>query len=202
MDDKQMLYDLLKFHGHYCWAGVGGLRMGLTALRILDVKRSGAKSLHAIIETGYNHSAGCFADGIQYATGCTLGKGNIERNPKGKLAVTLIDKKRNKAVRIAYRPIPVLMEKIVNAPFTRKRGLGIPPDQIPTEEQEEVVNIMWDAGEQDIMIIGPVTDHEWQEEEEITRLVICAGCGELVAESYMRVVNGKPVCMDCSGYSV
>lgn len=87
MEDKQILTDLFKFHGHKCWASATGLRAGMAALRVLGAGRSGAKSLHAILETGYYHAAECFGDGIQYATGCTLGKGNIEKNPKGKLAV-------------------------------------------------------------------------------------------------------------------
>lgn len=200
MEDKQALLDMIKFHGHKCWASAAGLRMGLVALRVLGAERSGAKSLHAILETGYHHAAGCFGDGIQYATGCTFGKGNIEKNPKGKLAVTVIDKSKGKAVRISFKP--TLREKIRNSAFMRKRSQGIPPDQIPEEEQMELVNLIWDAPEEDILIIGPVEKHEWEEPEELMRMVICDGCNEMVAESYMRVVAGKPFCIDCAGYDV
>ena len=48
MDDKQILLDALKFHGHKCWASVAGVRVGLAALRTLDVKRSGGTQLHGI----------------------------------------------------------------------------------------------------------------------------------------------------------
>jgi hypothetical protein len=41
IDDTQILADTLKFHGHRCWASVAGVRVGLAALRTLDVKRSG-----------------------------------------------------------------------------------------------------------------------------------------------------------------
>lgn len=34
----------------------------------------------------------CFGDGVQYATGCTLGKGNMDKTPYGKLAVTVIER--------------------------------------------------------------------------------------------------------------
>ncbi|MGQ9569511.1 MAG: FmdE family protein [Thermodesulfovibrionales bacterium] len=200
MEDKQTLFDMLKFHGHKCWASTVGLRAGLAALRVLGAKRSGAKSLHAILETGYHHAAGCFGDGVQYATGCTFGKGNIEKNPKGKLAVTVIDKAREKAVRISFKP--TLREKIRNSAFMRKRSQGIPPDQIPEEEQMELVNLIWDAPEEDILTIGPVQDYKWEDPEELMRMVICEGCGEMVAESYMRVVNGRPACIDCAGYDV
>ena len=77
MDDRDILLDALKFHGHRCWASVAGVRVGLAALRTLGVKRSGGTQLYAILETGEEHGGMCYGDGVQYTTGCTLGKGNI-----------------------------------------------------------------------------------------------------------------------------
>ena len=103
--DEHVLTSAFKFHGHICWASAAGVRAGLAALRELNVKRAGSSGeLHCIVEIGDNHGAQCFADGVQYATGCTLGKANIERSGWGKLAFTLIDKKTEKAVRISYKP--------------------------------------------------------------------------------------------------
>lgn len=42
-----------------------------------------------------------FGDGVQYTTGCTLGKGNMRKNPLGKLAVTVIDNDGERAVRVS-----------------------------------------------------------------------------------------------------
>jgi formylmethanofuran dehydrogenase subunit E len=199
MDDKQLLLDALQFHGHKCWASTAGVRAGLAAMRTLSVERSGAKSLHAILENGYNHGAMCFGDGVQYATGCTFGKGNIEKVPKGKLALTLIDKKRGKAVRVSYRPI--LQEQIKASAFMQKRAAGVPPTDIAEDEQWELVNLVWDAPEGDVLTIGSVKDCDWSEPQEIVRFAVCPKCGELVAEPYMRVVAGEPLCLDCSGYA-
>ena len=88
MNDMQVLMDTLKFHGHKCWASVAGVRVGLAALRELNVKRSGGTQLNGIVETGEEHGGMCFGDGVQYTTGCTFGKGNIRKNPLGKLAFT------------------------------------------------------------------------------------------------------------------
>ncbi len=200
MTDQQILMDTLKFHGHKCWASTAGVRIGLAALKALGVERSGAKSLHAIIEIGDHHGAMCFGDGVQYVTGCTFGKGNIEKNHKGKPALTLIDKARNKAVRVAYKP--TLQKQIKESAFMQKRAAGIPPTQIPEEEQWELVNLIWDAPQERIMTIGPVVDYAWSEPAEIVRFAVCDGCGELVAEPYLRVVNGRSLCRDCSGYAV
>jgi len=200
MDEKQILLNALDFHGHKCWASTAGVRAGLAALKALDSDRSGAKSLHAILENGYYHGAMCFGDGVQYATGCTFGKGNMEKEPKGKLAVTVIDKAKKKAVRVAYKP--TLQEQIKNSAFMQKRAAGIPPTQIPENEQWELVNLIWDASEEDVLTIGPVVDYYWKEPDEIVRFAVCSQCGELVAEPYLRMVEGKPLCMDCSGYAV
>lgn len=200
MEQKQILLDALAFHGHKCWASTAGVRAGLTALRLLGVERSGAKSLHAILENGYYHGAMCFGDGVQYATGCTFGKGNIEKVAKGKLAVILIDKKAMKAVRVSYRP--TLQKQIKDSSFMQKRSAGVPPTQIPEAEQWELVNLIWEAPEDAVLLAGPVVTYSWNEPQEIMRFAVCSGCGELVAESYLRVVEGNQLCIDCSGYSV
>jgi len=140
----------------------------------------------------------CFADGVQYATGCTLGKGNVEKDPKGKLGLTLIDKATNRAVRVVYKP--TLQPRIKESRFMRKRAAGVPPTEIPEEEQWELVNLIWDAPEDDVIVVGPVEERQWSEPPEIVRFAVCEGCGELVAEPYLRVVEGAIRCRDCAGY--
>jgi formylmethanofuran dehydrogenase subunit E len=200
MDDKQILLDALQFHGHKCWASTAGVRAGLVALRALGVERSGAKSLHVILENGYYHGAMCFGDGVQYTTGCTYGKGNIEKTPKGKLVLTLVDKEHGKAVRVSYKP--TLQAQIKGSAFMHKRAAGVPPTDIPEEEQWELVDLIWDAPERDVLSIGSVVDLDWNEPAEVVRFAVCARCGELVAEPYMRLAAGETLCMDCSGYAV
>ena len=67
-DDRETLLKALEFHGHRCWASVACVRAGLAALRVLNVKRSGGRQLHAFIEIGDDHGGMCFSDGVQYAT--------------------------------------------------------------------------------------------------------------------------------------
>ncbi len=89
MNDTEILTAALAFHGHKCWASTAGVRLGLAAMRELGVERAGSKQLHAVIETGDYHGGMCFGDGVQFTTGCTFGKGNIEKSGEGKFAVTL-----------------------------------------------------------------------------------------------------------------
>jgi formylmethanofuran dehydrogenase subunit E len=198
MNDDEILTAALAFHGHKCWASTAGVRLGLAAMRELGVERAGSKQLHAIIETGDSHGGTCFGDGVQFTTGCTFGKGNIEKSGEGKFAVTLIDKATQQAVRIAYRP--TLQPRIKATPFMQKRAAGVPPTEIPDEEQMEVVHLVWDAPADEIMTIGPVEARAWSEPEEVVRFLVCPSCGELVAEPYARVAEGRTVCMACSGY--
>ncbi len=198
MDDKELLQAGIAFHGHKCWAMPSGLRAGLAVLRAMGVERSRAKTLHAIVELGNYHGAACFGDGVQMATGCTFGKGNISKAGYGKLALTLIDKQRNRAVRVAFRP--KLMPQIKDSAFMRKRAAGVPPTEIPDEDAQAVVDLVWNAPERDVLAVGQPFEYAWSEPTEVVRFLICDVCGEMVAEPYARTVEGKMVCIPCSGY--
>ena len=198
MDDRQVLMDALKFHGHKCWASVAGVRVGLAALRELGVKRSGGTQLYGIVEIGEDHGGMCFGDGIQYSTGCTFGKGNIRKEPLGKVAFTLIEKDTNRAVRIAFKP--TLQKQIAASAFMQKRAAGYPADEIPEEEQMEVVNMVWDAPEEYVLAIGKVFDYSGKWVPEVMGFRVCDACGELTALAYLRVDGNRQVCIPCSGY--
>lgn len=198
MDDRQILMDALKFHGHKCWASVAGVRVGLAAIRELGVKRSGGTQLYGIVEIGEDHGGMCFGDGIQYSTGCTFGKGNIQKEPLGKLVFTLIEKDSNKAVRIAFKP--TLQKQIQATPFMQKRAAGYSADEIPEEEQMEVVDMVWNAPEEDVLAIGKVFEYPGKWIPEVMGFRTCDICGELTALAYLRVVGEKHVCIPCSGY--
>jgi len=198
MDENGVLEAAIAFHGHKCWAMPAGLRAGLAALRALGVERSAAKKLHAIVELGNYHGAACFGDGVQMATGCTFGKGNISKAGYGKLAVTLIDKQRNRAVRVAFKP--VLMPQIKDSAFMRKRAAGVPPTEIPDEDAQAVIDLVWNAPEGDVLSVGQPFDYAWSEPAEVVRFVTCEQCGELVAEPYARLAEGKTLCVPCYGH--
>ncbi|MGA8033911.1 MAG: FmdE family protein [Casimicrobiaceae bacterium] len=198
MSDHDILQEALRFHGHRCWASVAGVRAGLAALRVMGVKRSGGTQLHAIVETGEDHGGMCFGDGIQYATGCTFGKGNVAKQPYGKLAVTLVEKATSRALRVSYKP--TLQARIADSAFMKKRGMGVMPDEIPEAEQRELVDLMWNAPEADVLAVGEIFRFEREWLPETMGFVPCAACHELTARAYLRVVGDNHVCVPCSGY--
>jgi formylmethanofuran dehydrogenase subunit E len=198
MENHPILQEALKFHGHKCWASVAGVRVGLAALRTLGVPRSGGTQLYGMLETGEEHGGMCFGDGIQYTTGCTLGKGNIRKQPLGKLAFTLIDKESDRAVRVSYKPM--LQKEIAESAFMQQRAAGISPDEIPEADQMALVNLVWNAPEGDVLTIGEVVPyvHNWL--PEVLGFRKCDACGELVAHAYLRAVGKQLLCIPCSGY--
>jgi len=198
--DQEVLMRAFEFHGHKCWACTAGVRAGMAALGALGVTRTGsADELHCIVEIGDNHGAQCFADGVQYATGCTLGKHNIEKAGWGKLALTLIDKRRQRSVRVSYKATH--QKKIAESAFMRKRALGISPTEIPEGEAWEIVEIIWKASESEVLAVGEVKPHPFSDYGEIMGLKPCAECGEVTSIAYLRVVGERHVCTPCSGYS-
>ena len=198
MDDRQVLEKALEFHGHRCWASVAGVRVGLAALEKLGVKRSGGSQLYGIVEIGEEHGGMCFGDGVQYVTGCTFGKGNIRKEPLGKLGFTLIDKGSDKAVRVVFTS--KLQKQIAESNFMQQRSAGISPDEIPLEDQMELVDLVWNAPAEDVLKIGEVFDYPFNWLPEVLGFKPCDRCGELTALAYLRVVGTQHVCIPCSGY--
>jgi len=82
--EQELLKIGITFHGYKCPAMPLGMRAGLAALKELAVDRASNKELYCYCETGPAHAAACFVDGVQTATGCTFGKGNIEKLNYGK----------------------------------------------------------------------------------------------------------------------
>jgi len=72
---EDVLSKAAEFHGHLGPFLTIGVRMGLLAKQTL--KTNGFKDLSVTVNTGNKTPLSCVVDGIQVATGCTLGKGNI-----------------------------------------------------------------------------------------------------------------------------
>lgn len=73
MDVPEDLEALRRFHGHLGVYVTLGLRMGAIAKRTLGHH----KGLTAVVRTKPEPPMLCVVDGIQFSSGCTMGKGNI-----------------------------------------------------------------------------------------------------------------------------
>lgn len=88
MNLPEELQRLKEFHGHLGPWVVVGYRMGLIAQRMFDGKR------WAVVYTGGERPLSCLIDGVQFSSGCTLGKGNIQVKDEKKPMVRFFDHKK------------------------------------------------------------------------------------------------------------
>ncbi len=86
-------------HDHLCPRQVLGVRAGLAGLSSLDLPFPVEnKSLLVIVETD-----GCFTDGIEVATGATIGHRTLRVEDYGKIAATFIKVASGESVRVSPR---------------------------------------------------------------------------------------------------
>jgi len=200
MNAKELLEIGIKFHGHKCPAMPLGLRAGLVAMKKLGVERASNKELYCLCETGFSHATMCFVDGVQMATGCTFGKSNIEKLNYSKNAITLIDVKKKKAVRVALNP--EFQKKGLSSKFVQMRKEGVEPKDIPSETVDPLIENIMKQPDEVLFKISEVFDYDFRGEKSTFEWYECEGCKEVVFAHGIRIKNGKKVCVPCSGYEV
>jgi len=201
MENFEELFETgLKFHGHRCPAMPMGIKAGLAAMKVLGVRRAPDKELSVISETGNDHAAGCFMDGIMTATGCTYGKSNIEKLYYNKMAFTLIDNKTGRSVRISLKPD--FFEKALSSPFVQQRKAGVPPQDISPEIANPLIEKVIGLKDEMFLDIGEVKQVDVKKRKGLFEAKRCDSCGEVTFVNKLRVQpDGKLVCMGCSAYA-
>jgi len=193
---RDLLEMAIQFHGHKCPAMPLGLRAGLVALKKLGVERAKNKELFCFVETGNAHATMCFVDGVQFSTGCTYGKSNIEKLNYSKNALTLIDVKGKKAVRVAINP--EFQKESLNSEFVKMRKSGIEPQDISAEIVDPLIEKIITLPEERIFKISDVFEYEFKGERGTFEWYECEKCGEIVFAHGVRIKEGKKVCIPCS----
>jgi len=196
IDPKDFFDAGLLLHGHKCPAMPLGLRVGASAMNALQVERAKDGQLIALVELGDHHCATCFADGIQMVTGCTFGKGNIRKLHYGKWGLTLIDRKSNRAVRVSPKAAAMMANK-ATAFFTEYREKGVPASQVPSDVVQPLVERVLSAPEEQLLTIGAVHEHLFEEPPHSFDSFVCELCGEMTVEPYGRILGDKKVCIPC-----
>lgn len=201
METFESLFETgLKFHGHRCPAMPMGLKAGLAAMKVLGVERAQDKELSVIAETGKEHAAGCFLDGIMTATGCTYGKSNIQKLYYNKMAFTLIDNATGRSVRVSLKP--GFFEKALGSPFVQQRKAGDPPQDIDPSIADPLIDNVISLEEDKFLDIGEVKTVEVVKGKGIFEARRCESCGEVTFVNKLRLTpEGKLVCIPCSGYA-
>lgn len=187
-----------EFHGHKCPFMPIGYRMGTLALKKLGIEKCKDHALHVFSEMGVGHPQGCMQDGIMAATGATFGKGMIDKLYYGKVAAIFWHPDVKGAYRIFLRN--EFQDKLAPHEFFTYRKKGIEPSNIPSEISNDIINMVLDASDEDLFTVTFLKDFDYQPLKGSFAKAKCEICGEYTFERYLRIKNGKRVCIQCAGH--
>ncbi|MGB8211925.1 MAG: FmdE family protein [Anaerolineales bacterium] len=183
------IHELLKLssarHDHLCPRQVLGVRMGLAGLAAIGLEAPMPhKAALVFIETD-----GCFADGIEVATGATVGHRTMRVADLGKIAATFASVESGLVIRLA--PAPGVRQRALKyAPgikgryYAQRKGYQVMPETELFTFQEVVLD---PALEQILSRPG--------------LRVNCAKCGEEIFNARQVCVDGEILCRTCAGES-
>ncbi|MBN1526425.1 MAG: TraR/DksA C4-type zinc finger protein [Candidatus Omnitrophica bacterium] len=200
---KKLLVKAGEIHGHYCSHVALGVMATYFAFKKLGITDStGMEEILAVVECN-----NCFVDGIQAVSGCTFGNNALIYKDLGKTAVTFIDRKTKRAVRLAAK---YTGEDATNDPEAEearslfdkavKRREKLAPRQM--ERMKELWTKMSFASlsrpeselfdinfpEPEVIAYAPIFDS-----------IKCSVCGESAMETRVRMKENSPVCIPCAG---
>ena len=183
------LIELLKLssarHSHLCPRQVLGVRMGLAGLRAIGLEAPMPRKAALV----FVESDGCFADGIEVATGATVGHRTLRVVDLGKIAATFSNVETRRTVRLAPRP-DVRLRAREYAPEIKKKyyaqlkGYQVMPEMELFTFQEVVLDPALE-----VIISRPGLRAK------------CAQCGEEIINERQVCVDGKVLCRTCAGGS-
>jgi len=181
-DLQEALRRSARRHSKLCPRQVLGVRLAMAAAAALglEVPRSD-KRLLVVSETD-----GCFVDGVEAVTGCSVGHRTLRIEDYGKVAATFVDTLTSRAVRLAPRL------------DVRQRALSCAPDEAGHYvAQLRAYQVMPDEelfAVQEVRLAAPV-------EALISRAAVrvnCDACGEEIINERQVVRDGRTLCRACA----
>ena len=168
-------------HDHLCPRQVLGVRLGMLAAQELKLELPQAdKRVLTIVETD-----GCFADGVEVATGCSVGHRTLRVEDYGKVAATLVDTLTGQTIRIAPRGEARSVARKY-APTARNRWEAqlIGYQRMPIDELFRIEEVRLNTP------IETIVSHAG-------RKAVCAQCGEEIINGREIISEGKVWCKAC-----
>ena len=167
--DQQRWQICVECHGHECPGLAIGFKVCEAAKQKLGINFSKDEEIVCVTEND-----ACGVDAVQVITGCTLGKGNIIYRGTGKHAFTFFRRDTGQKLRI------VLKSNEGSKELSReKRKQAILTS--PVEELFEFKNPSFDL----------------PKKARLFNTIKCEKCGEGAPEHKMRIMDNKPVCLEC-----
>ena len=181
------IHELLKIsaarHDHLCPRQVLGVRLGLAGLRAIGLEAPMPhKAALVIIETD-----GCFADGIEVASGATVGHRTLRVADQGKVAAVFANVETGSTIRLA--PCLDARERarayapgIKDKYYAQLKGYQVMPETELFTFQEVAL---------DPPLERLLSRHGLRAK--------CAQCGEEIINERQVCVDGKFLCRSCAG---
>ena len=170
-------------HSHLCPRQVLGVRIGLAGLESIGVSLPAQKrQALAILE-----SDGCFADGVEAATQCTVGLRTMRIEDYGKIAASFINLETGAAVRAAPRR------------DIRQRADWLAPE---TDSHYAAMLQAYQVMPVDeLLVITPIRLRQPLEAiiSQAGLRAVCSRCGEEVFNQREVVLDGMVLCKTCTG---
>jgi len=174
-----------------------GYRMGMIAMRALGIEKTRDHGAFALSEMGVGHPQTCMMDGVMSATGCTYGKLMMERLNYGKVATILYAPKKG-AVRVYLKSD--FQDTLGKEEFFVYRKRGVEPSDIPSEVTDRAIKLVMENPEDQMFKVEKLPEFSFSRPKGSFAKVKCSKCGEYAFERYIRTVDGKPLCIPCSGF--
>ena len=167
MDIYSLFEKSAEFHGHQCPGLAIGVRAAVEAQKILGIQHSKDEEIVCVTEND-----ACGVDGIQVILGCSAGKGNLIFRIRGKQAYSFFNRNSGEKVRLILKQLPQMDSREAKQKYIL---------EAPLDEVFEVKK----------------PGYPIPEEARLFPSIVCELCEESTAEPYIRLENGKKVCLDC-----
>lgn len=164
--------DVVAFHGHSCPGLAMGYRMTRAAMAELQDTRAEDEELVAVVEND-----ACGVDALQWLTGCTFGKGNLQFRDYGKRVYSLFSRRTGMGVRVLFH------------------GSGIPAEL--REDRTALSDYILSAPQEELLTVAAIQAPP-PAPATIRASVACERCGEQVMETRLREVEGRRLCIPCA----
>ncbi|MBU1275019.1 MAG: TraR/DksA C4-type zinc finger protein [Proteobacteria bacterium] len=169
------LQPVVAFHGHLCPGLLIGYRAVQAASQALDLGRSEDEELVTVAE---NNS--CSVDAFQQMLSTTFGKGNLVWQDNGKQAFTVMDRRKNRAVRVSF-----IGDRLKH----QRPGGGTDREAFARELLNAPLDSLFKVEE--VAVEPPPR-------AVIETSIICGRCGEPTQASRAVTVDGKTLCRPCA----
>lgn len=167
MDEKTLWKKCAEFHGHVCGGLAIGFKAALYATDLLGLNFSGDEEVVCVTETD-----ACGVDAIQVILGTSVGKGNLLFHMTGKQAFSFYNRTTGKSVRLVLKAWPE----------------GVP--------REKMLDWFMNKDPKDLFDVKEVRI-QLPEHARIFENYTCEQCGEATGSNWIRIRNGKKLCLDC-----